>query len=114
MVKSIYSYKLIVKSILLKLRSRKNWVKTTTLIVRTMSKDVRGRHVCGRAGDALSSASSGASSSRVHVRVIVRVSGRQRGRAVRGSVRVREHVVVSASGQAAGAARKSRDEIRLG
>ena len=48
------------------------------------------------------------------VRVIVRASGRQRGSTVRGSVRVRERVVVSASGQAAGAARKSRDEIRLG
>ena len=51
---------------------------------------------------------------RVHVRVVIRASGRQRGSAVRGSVRVREHVVVSASGQAARAARKSRDEIRLG
>ena len=48
------------------------------------------------------------------MRVVVRASGRQRGSAVRGSVRVRERVVVSASGQAAGAARKSRDEIRLG
>ena len=43
------------------------------------------------------------------VRVVVRASGRQRG-----SVRVRERVVVRASGQAAEAARKSRDEIRLG
>ena len=45
------------------------------------------------------------------MRVVVRASGRQRGSIVRGSVRVRERVVVSASGQAA---RKSRDEIRLG
>ena len=43
------------------------------------------------------------------VRVVVRASGRQRG-----SVRVRERVVVRASGQAAEAARKSRDKIRLG
>ena len=48
------------------------------------------------------------------VRVVVWASGRQRGSTVRGSVRVRERVVVSASGQAAEAARKSRDEIRLG
>ena len=40
--------------------------------------------------------------------------GRRAGSTVRGSVRVRERVVVSASGQAAEAARKSRDEIRLG
>ena len=39
----------------------------------------------------------------------VRASGRQRG-----SVRVCERVVVRASGQAAEAARISRDEIRLG
>ena len=38
-------------------------------------------------------------------RVVVRVPSRQRGSAVRGSVRVRERVVVSASGKAAGAAR---------
>ena len=50
----------------------------------------------------------------MRVRVIVRAVGRQRASAVRGSVRVRERVVVSASGQAAKAARKSRDEIRLG
>ena len=50
----------------------------------------------------------------MRVRVVVRASGRQRGSVVRGSVRVRERVVVSASGQAAEAARKSRDEIRLG
>ena len=56
----------------------------------------------------------GAAGGRVRVRVIVRASGRQRGSTVRGSVRVRERVVVSASGQAAKAARKSRDEIRLG
>ena len=42
------------------------------------------------------------------VGVVVRASGRQRG-----SVRVSERVVVRASGQAAEAARKSRDEIRL-
>ena len=36
------------------------------------------------------------------------------GRVVHGSVRVRERVVVSASRQAVEAARKSRDEIRLG
>ena len=56
----------------------------------------------------------GAVSGWVRVRVVVRASGRQRGSTVRGSVRVRERVVVSASGQAAEAARKSRDEIRLG
>ena len=56
----------------------------------------------------------GASGGRVRVRVVVRAAGRQRGSAVRGSVRVCERVVVSASGQAAEAARKSRDEIRLG
>ena len=50
----------------------------------------------------------------VRVRVVVRASGRQRGSVIRGSVRVRECVVVSASRQAAEAARKSRDEIRLG
>ena len=43
------------------------------------------------------------------MRVVVRVSGRQRG-----SVWVRERVVVRASGQAAEAECKSRDEIRLG
>ena len=56
----------------------------------------------------------GAAGGRVSVRVVVRASGRQRGSTVRGSVRVREHVVVSASGQAVEAACKSRDEIRLG
>ena len=56
----------------------------------------------------------GAAGGRVCVHVVVRASGRQRGSAVRGSVRVRERVIVSASGQAAEAARKSRDEIRLG
>ena len=61
-----------------------------------------------------SSASSGVLGSREHVRVVVRASGRQRGSAVRGSVRVRERFVVSASGLAAEAACKSRDEIRLG
>ena len=61
-----------------------------------------------------SSASSGVLGSREHVRVVVRASGRQRGSVIRGSVRVRECIVVSASGQAAKAVRKSRDEIRLG
>ena len=55
----------------------------------------------------------GASGGRVRVRVFVRVSGRQWGSAVHGSVRVCERIIVSASGQAAGAVRKSRDEIRL-
>ena len=50
----------------------------------------------------------------MRVRVVVRASGRQRGSVVRGSVRVHERVVVSVSGQAAEAACKSRDEIRLG
>ena len=50
----------------------------------------------------------------MRLRIVVRASGRQRGSAGHGSVRVRERVVVSASGQAARAARKSRDEIRLG
>ena len=59
-------------------------------------------------------ASCGALGGRVRVHVVVRASGRQRGSAVRGSVRVRERVVASASGQAARVARKSRDEIRLG
>ena len=40
--------------------------------------------------------------------------GRRAGSAVRGSIRVRERVVIRASGQAAEAACKSRDEIRLG
>ena len=62
-----------------------------------------------REGGASCSASSGALGGRVRVRVVVRASGRQRG-----SVRVRERVVVSASGQAAEAACKSRDKIRLG
>ena len=56
----------------------------------------------------------GVAGDRVRVRIVVRASGRPRGRMVRGSVWVRERVVVSASGQAAKAARKSRDEIRLG
>ena len=56
----------------------------------------------------------GASGGRVCVRVVVRASGRQRGSVVHGSVRVRERVVVSVSGQAAEAAHKSRDKIRLG
>ena len=43
------------------------------------------------------------------VHVVVRVLGRQRD-----SVRVCEHVVVRASGQAAEVAHESRDEIRLG
>ena len=67
---------------------------------------------CG--GQVAGGASCGASGGRVRVRVVVRASGRQRGSVVRGSVRVCERVVVSASGQAAKAARKSRDEIRLG
>ena len=54
----------------------------------------------GAVGDALGSW--------VCVRVIVRVLGRQRG-----SIRVCERVIVRASGQAAEAVRKSRDEIRL-
>ena len=44
---------------------------------------------------------------RVRERVVVRAPGRQRGSAIRGSVRVCGRVVVSASGQAAGAARIS-------
>ena len=44
---------------------------------------------------------------RVRERVVVRAAGRQRGSVVRGSVRVCERVVVSASGQAAEAARIS-------
>ena len=56
----------------------------------------------------------GASGGWVRVRVVVRASGRQRGSAVHGSVRVRERVVVSVSGQALEEACKSRDEIRLG
>ena len=48
------------------------------------------------------------------VRVVVRASGRQWGSTVHDSVRVRESIILSASGQAAEAARKSRDEIRLG
>ena len=76
---------------------------TRTRMTRTRTAHAAGRRQAG-----------GASGSRVCVRVVVRVSGRQRGSAVRGSVWVRERVVVSASGQAARAARKSRDEIRLG
>ena len=96
-----------------------------------MSKHVHGQHVRGRrdcGGQVVGGASGGAaaggasgsvaaggeSGRRVHVRVVVRASGRQRGSVVRGSVRVCEHVVVSVSGQAAKAVRKSRDEIRLG
>ena len=41
-------------------------------------------------------------------RVVVRASGRQRGSVVRDSIRVHGRVVVSASGQAARAARISR------
>ena len=73
-----------------------------------------GQVAGGVSGGASGRASSGVSSSWVHVSVVVRASGRQRDSMVRGSVRVRERVVVSASGQAARAARKSRDEIRLG
>ena len=76
---------------------------TRAWMTRTRTAHAAGRR---RAG--------GASGGRVRVRVVVRAAGRQRGSAVRGSVRVRERVVVSASGQAAEAARKSRDEIRLG
>ena len=50
----------------------------------------------------------------MHVCVVIRVSGRQRGSVVRGSVQVCERAVLSVSGQAVEAARKSRDEIRLG
>ena len=50
----------------------------------------------------------------VRVHVVVRVLGRQQGSVVHGSIRVRERVVVSASGQAEEAACKSRDKIRLG
>ena len=59
-------------------------------------------------------ASGGAWGSRVHVGVVIRVSERQPGSIVRGSVQVRECVVVSVSRQALEATRKSRDEIRLG
>ena len=62
---------------------------------------VAGGASCG----ALCSASSSALGGRVRVHVVVRVAGRKRGSAVCGSVRVRERVVVSASGWAAGAAR---------
>ena len=65
-------------------------------------------------GQCLRREGGGASGGRVCVRVVVRASGRQRGSVVRGSVRVRERVVVSVSRQAAEAARKSRDKIRLG
>ena len=82
----------------------------------THPRMTRLRRAAGRwrAGGASCGASSGALGGQVCVCVVVRASGRQRGSAVRGSVRVRERVVVSASGQAARAARKSRDEIRLG
>ena len=65
-------------------------------------------------GGASCGVSIGALSGRVRVCVVVRASGRQRGSAVHGSVRVRERVVVSASGQGAEAACKSRHKIRLG
>ena len=82
----------------------------------THPRMTRLRRAAGRwrAGGASCGASSGALGGRVRVRVVVRASGRQRGSAVRGSVWVCERVVVSASGQAAEAACKSRDEIRLG
>ena len=82
----------------------------------THPRMTRLRRAAGRwrAGGASCGASSRALGGRVRVRVVVRTSGRQRGSVVRGSVRVRERVVVSASGQAAEAACKSRDEIRLG
>ena len=81
----------------------------------TRLRRAAGRWRAGGAScGASSGASGGASGGRVRVHVIVRASGRQRGSAVHGSVRVCERVVVSASGQAARAARKSRDEIRLG
>ena len=72
----------------------------------------RTAHAAGRRR--ASGASSGASGGRVRVRVVVRASGRQRGSVMRGSVRVCERVVISASGQAEEAVRISRDEIRLG
>ena len=77
----------------------------------THPRMTRLRRAAGRwrEGGASCSASSGALGGRVRVRVVVRASGRQQG-----SVRVCERVVVSASGQAAEAARISRDEIRLG
>ena len=59
-------------------------------------------------------ASGGAWGGRVHVGVVIRVSERQPGSIVRGSVQVRECVVVSVSRQALEATRKSRDEITLG
>ena len=82
----------------------------------THPRMTRLRRAAGRwrAGGASCGVSSGALGGRVRVRVVVRASGRQRGCVMRGSVRVCERVVVSASGQAAKAARKSRDEIRLG
>ena len=82
----------------------------------TYPRMTRLRRAAGRwrAGGASCGASSSALGGRVRVRVVVRASGRQRGWVMHGSVRVCECVVVSASGQAAKAARKSRDEIRLG
>ena len=76
---------------------------TCARMTRTRTAHAAGRR---RAG--------GASGGRVRVRVVVRALGRQRGCPAHGSVRVRERVVVSASGQAAEAARKSRDKVRLG
>ena len=49
-----------------------------------------------------------------YVLIVIRASGRQQGSMVRDSVWVHERILVSASGQAAEAACKSRDEIRLG
>ena len=85
--------------------------KTRTRITRLRTAHAAGRW---RASSASGGASGSASSGRVRMRVVVRASGSQRGCIMRGSVRVCERVVVSASGQAAKAARKSRDEIRLG
>ena len=50
----------------------------------------------------------------MHVCVVIRVLGRQRGSVMRGSVQVRERVIISVSWQALEATHKSRDEIRLG
>ena len=83
---------------------------TRTRMTRTRTAHAGGQEAGGRAVRR----AGGALGGWVRVRVVVRASGRQRGSAVRGSVRVRERVVVIVSGQAARAARKSRDEIRLG
>ena len=69
---------------------------------------------CGASRGALYCASCVVLGGQVRVRVVIRASGRQCGCVMRGSIRVCERVVVSASGQAAKVVRKSRDEIRLG